>query len=63
MDKPQKVGWETGGSVQKERIPYVPQARNSEKSSNSEKEGNRVWNLMRKTLLDNDLMESKEDKD
>jgi hypothetical protein len=43
-----------------EKIPYIPQTRASEKSTDAEKESVRLWNLMRKTLLDNGLMEDKQ---
>ena len=41
------------------KIPYVPQQKSSDDMTDAQKEGVRVWNLMRKTLLDNGLMEEK----
>jgi len=41
------------------KIPYVPQQKTSDDMTDAQKEGVRVWNLMRKTLLDNGLMEEK----
>lgn len=57
------VEWEIHqpGSVSStaKKIAHVPMQRSSDSMSASEKEGVRVWNLMRKTLLDNGLMEDK----
>lgn len=41
------------------KIPYVPSQRMGDKMSDAQKEGVRVWNLMRQTLIDNGLMEEK----
>lgn len=43
-----------------EKIPYVPAQRMTEKMTAAQKEGVRIWNLMRDTLLKHGLMEEKQ---
>lgn len=44
---------------QKTKIPHVALQRAKEGMSEAQKEGIKVWNLMVKTLRDNELMEDK----
>ncbi|MGG3454245.1 hypothetical protein [Paenibacillus rhizolycopersici] len=41
------------------RIEYIPTMRNSQKSTDAEKESVRLWNLMVATLRENGLMKEK----
>jgi len=52
----QVVGFEEGGQV--EKIEYIQMTRSS---NDHDKESVRLWNLMRKTLLDNKLMKEKDE--
>lgn len=53
-----KVGG-TDGSTSSDKITYVKPQRTSDSMTAGQKEGVRVWNLMRQTLLDHGLMEDK----
>ncbi len=61
------VQWTVGGGGEQpspsasQKILHIPMTRASDKSTDSEKESVRLWNLMRKTLLDNGFMETKEE--
>jgi hypothetical protein len=60
-----EIKWTVGGggdsapSSQGGKIPYVAPQRVTDKTTDSQKEGIRIWNLMVKTLRDNNLMEEK----
>jgi len=56
----QKGGSKTGRQEKRaKKIPHVPAQQENEKMTKAQKEGVRLWNLMRDTLLENGLMEDK----
>jgi hypothetical protein len=55
----QRVGFESGGQAQKEKIEYIPVTKSPANATDDQKESVRLWNLMVKTIRDNGLMKEK----
>jgi len=59
MEQRSTWGNAPSGGSSRIKIEYVPTMRNSQKSTDAEKESVRLWNLMVATLRENGLMKEK----